>query len=158
LATIVFVHYSFRMSISSCRSARRSAAREAWALVLQLSFRHRNRFAEVAAGLGLSAVQAHVLRSLDPGEPVPMRALASALSCDASNVTGLIDRLEDLGLVERRAHDRDRRVKILGLTSTGHAVREALIERLLDPPEEIARLSAAEQRTLRDLLRRGVEP
>ena len=40
-----------------------------------------------------------------------MSALAHALHCDNSNVTGIVDRLEAAGLVERRAAEHDRRVK-----------------------------------------------
>lgn len=37
------------------------------------------------------------------GRPLPMRALAELLGCDASNVTGIVDRLEARGLVRREA-------------------------------------------------------
>ena len=47
-------------------------------------------------------MQAHVLRLLEPGEPLPMRTLARKLCCDASNVTGIVDRLEERGLVRAR--------------------------------------------------------
>ena len=43
------------------------------------------------------------LSTLKPGEPMPMSALADALHCDNSNVTGIVDRLEAAGLAERRA-------------------------------------------------------
>ena len=55
------------------------------------------------AELGLTLRQAHALRLLDPEEPMPMSALAERLFCDASNVTGIADRLEARGLVEREA-------------------------------------------------------
>ena len=54
-----------------------------------------------SAELGLGFAQAHALRMLDPEEPLPMSALAERLFCDASNVTGIVDRLESRGLVER---------------------------------------------------------
>ena len=54
---------------------------------------------------------------------MPMSALAGPLMCDNSNVTGIVDRLEALGLVERRPAERDRRVKAVALTEQGIALR-----------------------------------
>ena len=52
-----------------------------------------------------------------------MGRLAETLSCDASNVTGLVDRLESRGLVRRAPSAEDRRVKVLQLTPTGARLR-----------------------------------
>lgn len=41
------------------------------------------------------------------------------MNCEASNLTGLVDRLEARGLVERQPHPDDRRVKCVGLTAAG---------------------------------------
>ncbi|MDH6142298.1 MULTISPECIES: MarR family winged helix-turn-helix transcriptional regulator [Kitasatospora] len=83
-------------------------------------------FAAAAARHGLSATQAKALGAVL--EPVPMRALAERLGCDASNVTGIVDRLESLGLATRAAAAADRRVKIVTITPTGtdvlHAIRD----------------------------------
>jgi DNA-binding MarR family transcriptional regulator len=94
---------------------------------------------------------------LDPGRPVPMSELADALHCDNSNVTGIVDRLEDRGLVERRSATHDRRVKMLAVTPRGAEVRERLAERLEQAPAPLARLSPEDQRTLRDIMRRALE-
>jgi DNA-binding MarR family transcriptional regulator len=85
-----------------------------------------------------------------------MNELAEALSCDASNVTGLVDRLEGRGFLERRAAPRDRRVKTLVLTAEGIEVRKRVMARMSEPPAPIARLSARDQRALRDILRRAI--
>jgi len=85
-----------------------------------------------------------------------MRALAAALHCDSSNVTGLVDGLEAQGLVERREAEHDRRMRLLVVTPHGREVRERLFEALQRVPEPIARLSAADQRALRDILRRAL--
>ena len=113
----------------------------------------RPRWPEAAAAVGLRPGQAQLLRLLDPADPVPMRRLACAMRCDPSNVTGLADRLEERGLVERRADPEDRRVKGLALTSEGARVRDELVARLMEPPLEISSLPAADQRALRDALR-----
>ena len=56
-----------------------------------------------------------------------MSGLAELLFCDASNVTGIADRLEARGLIERRSAGGDRRVKVLALTSAGEVVPRACI-------------------------------
>jgi len=83
-----------------------------------------------------------------------MRVLAETLSCDASNVTGLVDRLESKGLVARQSSAEDRRVKVLTLTAAGARLRAILVERITAPPTTLARLSQDEQRDLVKILRR----
>ncbi len=131
-------------------------AREAWAPLFELIQERMRHFPGLAAEFELSPVQAHVLRMLGYG-PQPMSGLASYLACDASNVTGLVDRLEGRGLVERRSAEHDRRVKLLCLTEAGAQVRERLLERISEPPAAISALSAADLRVLRDVMRRAVE-
>ena len=97
-------------------------ATEAWKLMMKLVWAHRGRFIESVGELGLSPMQAHTLRFLQ--QPLPMSELADTLWCDASNVTGIVDRLEARGLVERRASPDDRRVKLLCLTDEGEVLRD----------------------------------
>ena len=130
---------------------------EAWSLLFRLFMSQRGRLPQVAAEFDLSPMQAHVLRLLEPGRPVPMRSLARSLRCDASNVTGIIDRLEDRGLVLRAALKTDRRVKMLVVTDEGMKVRKRMLERLSEAPEPIARLSDDDQRALCEILKRAVE-
>ena len=52
-----------------------------------------------------------------------MSTLADAWKCDASNVTWLVDRLEEHGLAERRPHPTDRRVRTVALTRKGAQMR-----------------------------------
>jgi DNA-binding MarR family transcriptional regulator len=115
------------------------------------------RFMEMFARLGLSKQQAIALHLLDPDEPVAMSELAGAMYCDASNITGIVDRLEERGLVERRSAERDRRLKLLVLTAEGATVREQVIEALGEPPSQLSDLSAADQRALRDILSRALD-
>ncbi|MGX6449336.1 MarR family winged helix-turn-helix transcriptional regulator, partial [Patulibacter sp. S7RM1-6] len=117
------------------------AATEAWRRIGELLEVERCRTAGVARDLELSPVQLLALRSLDPGEPQPMGRLAGALECDKGNVTGIVDRLERRGLVERRPVDHDRRVKVLALTPAGAELRAEIEARLAVPPEELAALA-----------------
>jgi DNA-binding MarR family transcriptional regulator len=131
-------------------------AREAWSLISEMWMNNRSRLREAAAEFDLHPRQAQLLRLLADG-PAPMRKLACRLHCDPSNVTGISDRLEDRGLVERHADPDDRRVKMLALTKEGDRVRRALTDRLMAPPPELAALAPEDQETLRDLLRRAAD-
>src|SRR6266550_3915194 len=90
-----------------------SDACRAWQLLMRFFFAQRAHLPASGAEFDLSPAQCHVLHLIRPGRPLPMSHLADTLSCDASNVTGLIDRLESRGLVHRQASARDRRVKVL---------------------------------------------
>ena len=133
------------------------AAREAQRLFFEIGMAQRARVGAGLGELGLTFAQAHALRLIDPERPLPMSALAERLFCDASNVTGIADRLEARGLVERRAGEGDRRVKTLALTAAGADLRDRVYELMAEPPEAIAALPADDQRALRDILRRAVE-
>jgi DNA-binding MarR family transcriptional regulator len=129
---------------------------DTWELLMDLVMAERARIPQIAAEFRLSPPQVHALRLLEPEQPLPMGRLACALGCDASNVTGIVDRLEQRGLIERRPSDRDRRVKVLVVTPQGAKVRKALMIRLGQPPQSIASLSPADRRRLAGLLRRAL--
>jgi DNA-binding MarR family transcriptional regulator len=84
-----------------------------------------------------------------------MSQLAGTLLCDNSNVTGIIDRLEERGLVERRPSPGDRRVKLIVLTPAGERMRRKVEKVMLEPPAWLAGLDASDQRSLRDILARA---
>jgi DNA-binding MarR family transcriptional regulator len=112
------------------------------------------RFTELTEEFDLTGSQLHALYLL--GEPRSMGELAQRLVCDASNVTGLVDRLESRGLIERRPGPDDRRVKMLVLTPTGEELRSRALARFTEAPAGIAALTVDEQRTLRDLLQKAL--
>ncbi len=105
--------------------------------------------------LGLTVPQAMLLRELD--QPMAMNQVADRLHCDASNVTGIVDRLERSGLVERRARTGDRRVKELVITAEGRRIRRQT-DKVFSETPGIAQLSAEEQHLLLRLLGRALEP
>src|ERR671931_1128396 len=97
---------------------------EAWELMFELfKGTKRERF-QLAQEYGFSPMQLFALSALEPGREVPMSSLADTLLCDASNVTGIVDRLEARNLIERRAAARDRRVKLIALTEEGGRLRD----------------------------------
>jgi MarR family transcriptional regulator, organic hydroperoxide resistance regulator len=132
----------------------KSEACEAWKLIVKLFFNQRADLPAVASEFQLSPAQCHVLHLIEPDRPVPMGRIAQALACDASNVTGLIDRLESRGLVRRQPSAEDRRVKVLELTPEGARLRSIVLERMTKPPDILGRLSAGEQRALVKILKR----
>jgi DNA-binding MarR family transcriptional regulator len=135
-------------------TGKKPPACDAWQMLVRFFFAQRSTLPQLAAELELSPAQVHVLHLIEPGRPVPMGQIASTLSCDASNVTGLIDRLESRGLVRRRASDSDRRVKVLDLTPSGIRLRALLISRMTTPPETLERLSPRDQEALVRILSR----
>ncbi|MEU7857751.1 MarR family transcriptional regulator [Nonomuraea sp. NPDC049141] len=100
----------------------------------------------------LSGSQAGMLWALNPAlPPVPMRELARRLLCDPSNVTLMSAKLEKAGLVERRPHPSDGRVRVLALTERGVEVWHKLMDRIT-ATSPVLRLSSAERRRLAELL------
>ncbi|MEU0069944.1 MarR family transcriptional regulator [Streptomyces sp. NPDC006332] len=112
-------------------------------------------YEDAAAEHALTGAQARLL-SLLSLEPLPMRKLAQKLRCEPSNVTGIVDRLEARGLVERRTDPKDRRVKLAAATQEGSRVARELREGLRFARQPLAGLSDTEREALRDLLRRMV--
>jgi len=130
-----------------------SLADQVWTLLLQVSFDRASRyFGATAAELNLAPTQAIALRELEAERPISMRELAERLRCHPSNITGVVDRLEARGLVERRPDPRDRRVKGLALTPNGQQLRVRLGQRLHTAPLCVAHLPEPDQRTLHELL------
>jgi len=82
----------------------------------------RGEHEEAAASAGLTAPQATILTLLS--EPTSMSQFAERMGCDASNITGIVDRLEAKDLVVRSVDKVDRRVKRIARTPAGdEAVR-----------------------------------
>jgi DNA-binding MarR family transcriptional regulator len=133
-----------------------SAVQEAWGLMSRMFWEMRPRMLRITREFGLTPPQLFALRSLDPEQPVPMRALAQALHCDSSNVTGLVDGLEAQGLVERHEAEHDRRVRMLVVTERGADIRSRVDEAVQQVPEPLAALEPEDQLALRDILRRAL--
>jgi DNA-binding MarR family transcriptional regulator len=122
----------------------------------QLMMSQRRRFLAVAAELDLHPAQAGALVQMEPDTPVPMHELATMLHCDNSNVTGIVDRLEARGLVARQPHEHDRRVKHVVLTPLGVEASRHVRAEMSSAPEAFRKLAVADQRALRDILRRAL--
>jgi DNA-binding MarR family transcriptional regulator len=101
---------------------------------------------------GLTPNDSRALHSLKNGEALPMRALATAWGCDPSNATWIVDRLESLGLAERRAASSDRRVKLVALTAKGERTKRELLDEFYQPPADLAALDRADLEELLEIL------
>ena len=126
----------------------------AWHRFLDVMLAHKEKFTAGLAKFDLNPPQAFLLRSLAPGTALPMCHIASALSCDASNVTNLVDRLEARGLIERQADAADRRVRNIVLTRAGVKLRVQLLQDAFAPPASLLTLTPAELTRFEELLRK----
>jgi DNA-binding MarR family transcriptional regulator len=105
-----------------------------------------------AAEQGLTMTQAKMLIQLR--QPTPMRALAGLLACDASNITGLVDRLEAHGLVSRQLDPADRRIKNVVATEEGREAVRRIRADMRATSAAFARLDDEGRRSLYELLGR----
>ena len=125
-------------------------AAEVWKIMSDMVLDNARR-RKVADSLGLSFGRARALRRIVAG-PKPMRELADALGIDAPYLTLVVDDLERQGLVERRPHPTDRRVKLVAATGAGAAAARRA-ETILDrPPSGLTELSAGQLEMLAALL------
>jgi MarR family transcriptional regulator, organic hydroperoxide resistance regulator len=128
-------------------------AAEVMALVLRLKKENVREHSGDLRPYDLTTQQVWLLAELPEHEGVPTGALADALQCHGSNVTGMVDRLEARGLVVRQASTADRRVKFVELTEAGRALRDEVVEIARRPPRVLLeRLDTEQLRALQDLL------
>jgi DNA-binding MarR family transcriptional regulator len=118
--------------------------------LLEVTSRVHHVVCSVAARHDLTPQQLELVRML--AVPVSMRAFAEELSCDPSNVTGLVDRAERLGLVERAPDPGDRRVRILKLTAKGRNLRSTINREVARSLTDALALSATDHATVMGVL------
>jgi DNA-binding MarR family transcriptional regulator len=132
------------------KQSKAALAAEAWRSIFDfivVTAPERNRAIGESA---LTPNDARALGSLSPKPGRTMGALAQEWKCDASTATWIVDRLERKGLVERRAHPTDRRVKLVGLTDLGVRTKAKQMEGVYKPPRALLELDLAELVALRD--------
>jgi MarR family transcriptional regulator, organic hydroperoxide resistance regulator len=113
----------------------------------------RPRMLAIWRAFDLMPPQQMVLGLLGDG-PRPMGELAQRMHCDNSNITGIVDRLSERGLVERQAAEGDRRVKLVALTDAGRELAAELDRRRSEPPPELASLPRADLENLSRIFER----
>jgi len=121
---------------------------DTWARLMSLFKSRRDVLFAALSELDLTPPHGHAMMTLLHGGPIRMRELADLMACDASYITAVADRLEELGFAERRAAADDRRAKELALTQHGEAVATRLHAIFTDPPAELRDLSARDRADL----------
>jgi DNA-binding MarR family transcriptional regulator len=132
--------------------SKRTTAWEVWRLMARFTMEKFQRGEHVAMlrEHGLSPGHMKMLTMLDPDQPKPMGVMADMMHCDASQVTWLVDRLEEPGFVERRTLPGDRRVKTIALTPAGVEFRRRIVDLMFEPPAELLQADAATLERLRE--------
>lgn len=114
-------------------------------LLFEATMRFKPRLIEIAEKYGATVQQLHVVSLFSNDKAHSMSWFASLLACDASNVTGIVDRLHTAGIVERRESEKDRRIKMIALTAKGKKLRNDLIASLAEEEKEITALTEQEK-------------
>lgn len=111
----------------------------------------KKRLHEIGTEHHLTAMQTTTLLMLE--NPRPIGSLRHIYNCDASNVTGIIDGLEQKKLVKRYEVNSDRRIKMVRLLTHGISVRKALLNKLTSDDNYIlSKLSNAEAKNFIELV------
>jgi MarR family transcriptional regulator, organic hydroperoxide resistance regulator len=129
-----------------------AVAARAWTRLFQFFISTRGNRDETLERFGLTPNDARALHTLDDTDGKPMRALANAWGTDASNATWVVDRLERLGLAERRPVASDRRVKLVILTARGVKTRDAIMQAFYEPPPQLLTLDTRDLAALDAIL------
>jgi len=98
-----------------------------WFRLIRLEARMQAAVADRLRAIGVSIPQCDVLTTLTEQEGVSQQELAKRLYVTKGNISGLIDRLAEAGLVERRSTANDRRQHAIHLTKAGRAIAERAI-------------------------------
>lgn len=88
----------------------------------------KHRVIAMGAEHGLTGMQTMMIVLLE--SPRPMNAFSKLFNCDASNITGLVDGLEEKNLASRFEDPSDRRIKVVQLTAHGKKLRRHLFKHI----------------------------
>jgi DNA-binding MarR family transcriptional regulator len=105
-----------------------TSTEESYLILIEFLMMAKHRVIVLGSEYGLTGMQTMMLFMLS--EPKPMNTFTKVLNCDASNVTGLVDGLEQKGLASRYESTKDRRIKMVQLESKGREIRTALLRGL----------------------------
>jgi DNA-binding MarR family transcriptional regulator len=127
-------------------------------LLSQVGIYAARQFAQRLSALGLHPPLFRVMNVVDAAEGLSQQAIGEAIQAPASRMVAIVDELELRGLVERRPHPSDRRVRALYLTGEGRKLLTRARRIAQEHEEEITRgMSAADRKRLVALLQRIVD-
>lgn len=98
--------------------------------LMLLMMHSKHQIVDIMEQRQMTPVQGMLLMLFEPGQGRSMQELSRQMSCDASNMTGLIDRLASQQLIERTADPKDRRVKVIQLSQKGLVCKREILESL----------------------------
>ena len=123
-------------------------ARQVWGRMFDYLMRTAPERTRTLSRRGLTPNDSRALWTLDREVGRTMGDLAEQWECDASNATWIVDRLERLGLAERRPVSHDRRVRHVVLTAKGERIRAEVLDEFHTPPAELLGLSRKDLETI----------
>lgn len=127
--------------------------------LMLLMMRSKQRMAELMEQRRMTPIQGMLLMLFEPGEGRSMHELSKMMACDASNTTGLIDRLDTHGFIERTTDPKDRRVKVIRLSQAGEACRLQVLESLrVAEAVGLQKLTVAERQQFAVIVQKLLEP
>jgi DNA-binding MarR family transcriptional regulator len=127
-------------------------------LLSQVGIYASRRFAQRLAALDLHPPLFRVLNVVDAAEGQSQQAIGEAIQAPASRMVAIVDELEQRGLVERRPHPSDRRIRALYLTRQGRRLLARGRKIAMEHEQELTRgLSAADRKRLIALLQKVVD-
>jgi DNA-binding MarR family transcriptional regulator len=127
-------------------------------LLSQVGTYAARRFAQRLAAIDLHPPLFRVLNVVDAGEGQSQQAIGEAIGAPASRMVAIVDELEERGLVERRPHPSDRRIRAVYLTPGGRKVLARGRRIAMEHEEELARgMSEADCKRLIALLQKFVD-
>jgi DNA-binding MarR family transcriptional regulator len=97
-------------------------------LMLRASMKGKYAIVQIAEDYNITLMQALTLCLLELNQPVPMKSLSTFMSCDPSNITGIVEQLVTEKLVVRKEATYDRRIKTVTITAKGLALRDKFLE------------------------------
>ncbi|MBK9363787.1 MAG: winged helix-turn-helix transcriptional regulator [Rubrivivax sp.] len=121
------------------------------ALLAQASHLVSDDFHRLARAVDVPVAEWRILATLTGGDPLPVGRLAAIVVAPQPTVTRQLDRMAAKGLVERVAHESDRRLALVRITPAGETLAASLVRqaraherRVLAPlgPERAAALKA----------------
>lgn len=119
-------------------------------LIIRSSMKGKYAIVQIAEDHHITLMQALTLCLLEPKQSVPMKSLSTFMSCDPSNITGIVEQLVSEGLVDRKEAVYDRRVKTVTLTDKGLALRDQFLE--ITTSTRLPNLDALSSREIEQLI------
>lgn len=127
-------------------------------LLSQVGIYASRRFAQRIAEIDLHPPLFRVLNVVDAAEGQSQQAIGEAIQAPPSRMVAIVDELEQRGLIERRPHPGDRRIRALYLTAKGRRLLARTRKIAAEHEAEITRgLSPADSERLIALLQKVVE-